>query len=92
MLSLITQEYTPESVFMVFLTTLGGFIGLSYYAVTTKNDITIWLSMLFGMSFLLLFLSISMFFIPSATTYFWVSLLTGGLAMIFAVVDTQMIL
>jgi FtsH-binding integral membrane protein len=52
-LSHITSEYKPESVFTIFAMTSAGFIGLSLYAVYSGRDFTIHYGVLFGMSFVL---------------------------------------
>lgn len=48
LLSIICSEYTPESVLRVFVLTSSAFIGMSFYAMTTKIDVTIFYSLTAG--------------------------------------------
>ena len=53
-LSMLTSQYKPQSVFEIFAMTCAGFIGLSFYAFKSKTDFTIYFGMIYGMSMVFL--------------------------------------
>ena len=92
LLSMICAEYTPESVFQAFMLTTSAFVGTSIYAVTTKHDITIFYSIMWGSVFLFFGVMILMLFTSSPAirlTYFFFGAL---FALFYVVIDTQMIM
>jgi FtsH-binding integral membrane protein len=90
LLSLICSEYEPESVFNAFLATLSGFIGMSFYALTTKTQIDYFGSITYG-CFILFFCSlIAALFLPVPSIFlnFFIALFS----LIFIAVDTAVVL
>jgi FtsH-binding integral membrane protein len=87
-LSHITSEYKPQSVFEIFAMTAAGFIGLSVYACYSKTDFTIYLGVLFGMSFVLLAAMLLSIFIQSKPLMMLFAAFGACFSMIFIVVDT----
>jgi protein lifeguard len=87
-LSHITQEYKPQSVFEVFAMTSAGFIGLSVYSIYAKTDFTMYFGVLFGMSFVFLAAVILSIFIQSKPLMMLLTAFGALFSMIFIVVDT----
>ena len=92
LLSLIVSEYTPESVFFVFLITSAGFVGISAYAILTKRDLLIHMGVLWGM----VIVSLCLFILVIFTRMPMLILMYAGLGvlfmLIFIAIDTQMII
>ena len=92
LLSHIVAEYTPESVFFVFVITSAGFLGMSAYAILTKRNLLIHMGVLWGM----VIVSLSLFFLVIFTQMPMLILMYAGLGvlfmLIFIAIDTQMII
>ena len=80
MLSLISAQYDPELVFTVFLISSTSFLGMSFYAYSTSQDLTITGSMTWGIS--LCMLTLSFFFIFTGINQLGF-LIYSGLGVIF---------
>ena len=93
MLSMICAMYDPKLVFMVFVIGSISFIGMSLYAYTAQYDLTIYGSVIWGISACMITISIMFFFVRGIRLLF---LIYSGLGVImvlfFVAVDTQMIL
>ena len=92
MLSLISSEYTPDSVLRVFLMTLAGFCGMTAYALTTKYDISIMYGVAAGAAVCMLTFGIILIFTRSSVLYLVYSALAVICALVFVAIDTQMII
>ena len=92
LLSMITSQYTPESVFAVFVLTAAGFIGLSMYALHTQTDLVMYMGVVWGMSFVFLAMSIMFIFIRTPFLLMVLSAFGVMFSLIFIAVDTQMII
>ena len=65
---------------------------MSSYAVTTKHDITVYASMLWGMSACMLMFAIIMIFTASPLINMIYSFFGVGAALLYIIIDTQMIM
>ena len=92
MISLIASRYTVTSVFYVLCVTLAAMGGMTYYAVTTKQDITIFNSMAFGMSACMLMVAIILIFTASPFLNMVYAFFGVGAALLYIVIDTQLIM
>lgn len=90
-LAVICSEFTPESVLRVAFITLSAFIGLTFYANTTRKDLTITMGIGFGCSFMLLASSILMIFFATPFLLCFYSSIVLILVMWFIVFDIQSI-
>ena len=92
MLSHIVADYTPQSVFCVFLLTSAGFIGMSAYAILTKRNLLVHMGVLWGM----VIVSLTLFFLIIFTQIPMLILMYAGLGVLFMLIfigiDTQMII
>ena len=88
MLSMICTEYTPESVFMVFLLTCASFIGMTFYAFFTKHDISIFYSVASGAGALMLTFSIILFFTRTPVLLMIYSCLGVLFGLVYVAIDT----
>ena len=88
----VCSRYTPSSVVIVATITLSAFLGLSFYAMTTKRDLTIFMSMAFGISFMM----ITMFFVMLFFAPPWMMMIYSFFGVIasllFIIIDTEMIM
>ena len=92
MLSLITSEYSPESVFRVFLMTSAAFVGMTAYTLVTKTDLSAWYGVAWGASLCMLTLAILLLFTRSSALLLAYSFLGALCALAFVAIDTQMII
>jgi protein lifeguard len=93
MLSMICAVYEPELVFLVFVIGTISFLAMSVYAYTAQYDLTIYGSVIWGISACMLTISIMFFFVRGIRTMFLIySALGVILTLVFVAVDTQMIL
>lgn len=88
MLSLTCAQYDPKSVFQIFLLTAVSFTGMSIYAVFTKKDLTIFGSIVSGISMLMLTISLMMLFTSTPIIRMVYSGLAIILALLFVAIDT----
>ena len=88
MLSMICTKYTPESVFMVFLLTCAGFVGMTFYAFFTKHDISIFYSVASGASMLMFTFSIILFFTHVPVLVLIYSVLGVLFGLVYVAIDT----
>ena len=92
LLSLITAEYTAESVFVVFLISSVGFLAATVYALTTKVNIQIHYSMAFGAMASLLTVSILLIFTRVSGLLILYSFIGTLVTLLFVVIDTEIII
>ena len=92
MLSIICARYTPASVFYVMCMTSTAFGAMTFYAVTTKNDVTESYSVLYGLSGCFVMFAIIMMFTSSPFIRMLFSLFGVGIGLMYVVMDTQMIM
>ena len=92
MLSLITSEYTPSSVFRVFLMTSVGFVGMTAYTLSTNTNLSAWYGVAVGASVCMITLAIVLIFTSSSTMVLIYSTLGAILALAFVAIDTEMII
>ena len=71
--------------------TCAGFIGLSFYAFKSKTDFTIYFGMIYGMSMVFLAAVLLSLFIQSRPLMMLIGAVSTAFAMIFIIIDTQMI-
>ena len=101
----ICQLYTPESVLLSAVATTAITLGLTFYALTTKNDFSDMTSCFKGNSFLdnsggfhafiWLVLSVSLiniFFIRSPVINMGIAIIMGMVYCVYLIADTQMIM
>ena len=88
----VCSRYTASSVLMVATITLSAFIGLSFYALTTKHDLTIFHSLAFGISFMMFTMFFIMLFFAPPWMMMVYSFLGVVASLLFIIVDTQTIL
>ena len=88
MLSLISSEYTPESVFKVFLMTSAGFVGMTAYALVTKRDLSVMFGIAAGASLIMLTIAIILMFSRSSVLILVYSALGAIAALAFVAIDT----
>lgn len=87
LLSIICAEFTPTSVISIAIITLSAFIGLTFYANTTKRDLTIPMSMMFGCTFMLLGITVVMIFINVSFGFCIAVFFVTILELLFVMVD-----
>ena len=93
MLSMICAAYEPELVFIVFVIASFSFIAMSVYAFTARFDLTIYGSIVWGISACMLTISVMFFFVRGIRLLFLIySALGVIMTLVFVAVDTQMIL
>jgi FtsH-binding integral membrane protein len=97
MVSMICAKYNPMTVFQVFLLTCCAFGGLTAYAITTKRDFTdicgsICMSLMFGVSAMMMGLSIILMFTHSPVLRLILAILGLTMALVYVVYDTQLII
>ena len=92
MLSLICAEYTPDSVFRVFLMTSAGFCGMTAYALLSKHDVSYLWGVAAGAAVCMLTFAIILLFTRSSVLVLVYSALGVVLALIFVAIDTQFII
>ena len=94
LLMMICSKYTPQSVFMVFLLTTSGFIGMTSFALLTKDEVGpmfIMKGMMYGMVVCTLTMITSLFFLSNPIGFMIYSLMGACLALIYVGVDTMLI-
>ena len=92
MVSCITAEYDPESVFIAALLTAAIVVALTVYAFTTKTDFTVCGGLLFTALTALFFASILSIFFYSRIVTIIISACSVVLFSIYLIFDTQLIL
>jgi FtsH-binding integral membrane protein len=92
LISLVCAKYTPASVFKVFILTTAAFGGMTFYAVTTKHDITIFYSVAAGVSMLTFAMFFVLLFTASPMLQMVYSFLMVILALLYVAIDTQVIM
>ena len=82
LLSMVCAEYTPESVFFVFIITSAGFVGMSAYAILTKRNLLIHMGVLWGM----VIVSLCLFFLVLFTRMPMLILMYAGIGVLFVLI------
>ena len=82
LLSMVCAEYTPESVFFVFMITSAGFVGMSAYAILTKRNLLIHMGVLWGM----VIVSLCLFFLVLFTRMPMLILMYAGIGVLFMLI------
>ena len=91
-ISMICQQYTLQSVFLVLVATSAAFIAMSLYAAFTKYDITIYYSIVSG-ALMCTFTLVVLVVLTSLPLLIVIYNFIGVLvALIFVAIDTQIIL
>ena len=92
-LGLLCSEYTPESVFSIFVLTCASFAGMTFYAVWTKHDISILYSIASGTTVCMITFAILLIFeITNSALTMVYSCLGVILALVFVAIDTRIII
>ena len=92
LLSVVCAAYPPELVFEALLLTSLSFAGVSIYALTTKHDITILLSFVWGSAFLMLGITMLMLFTTHEKAGLPYMMFGALSALCYVILDTQMIM
>ena len=91
-LSMIVAEYTPQSVFMCALITTAAFVGMTFQAVFTRSDLTIYGTLIAGMLALMIVMAVMFLFTAIPFIVVVINVIGAAIAMLFVVIDTQLIL
>jgi FtsH-binding integral membrane protein len=92
MVSAITSQYDPSSVFIAAILTAGIVVSLSVYACTTKTDFTVCGGLLFTAVMTLFIAGIFSFFFRNRILQIIISSLSVLVFSVYLVYDTQLIL
>lgn len=91
LLSMICARYKPQSVFVVALITTAGFVGMTFYAMWTKTDLTVYGSLIAGLSGVMFVMAIVLMFTKIPALLLIYNIIGVVLALLFVAIDTQQI-
>ena len=88
MIALICSKYSASSVFNALFVTTAAFIGMTYYAITTKTDLTIFAAMATGMSACMLAIALILIFTASPLLNMIYAFFGVFVALLYIIIDT----
>ena len=91
LLSMVCAKYKPQSVFVVALITTAGFVGMTFYAMWTKTDLTVYGSLIAGLSGVMFVMALVLMFTRIPALLLIYNIIGVVLALLFVAIDTQMI-
>jgi len=87
--SLTCSKYTASSVFEAFLLTVSAFLGMTWYAIRTKHDITLFYSVMSGVAMMMFGLILSLIFLPPTSFgWFMLEILMVIMSLVYVAIDT----